>query len=85
MKTVAERTATQVRQNYEAFHEQLPALLAEHRGQYALMKDGQVVGIFNSAIEAYIAGQAQLGLGNFSMQKIVDEPVDLGYFSHGLH
>lgn len=85
MKTVAERTANQVRQNYEAFHEQLADLLAKHRGKYALMKDGQVVGIFGTAIEAYTAGQAQLGLGNFSMQKIVDEPADLGYFSHGLH
>jgi hypothetical protein len=33
---------------------------------------------------AYTAGKSQLGLGNFSMQKIIDRPVDLGYFSHAL-
>ena len=49
------------------------------------MADGQIVAFFDTAMEAYLAGEAQLGLGNFSMQKIVDEPIDLGYFSHGVH
>jgi len=84
MDSVAQRTADQVRQNYEAFRKYLPTLLPEHRGQYALMKDGVVVGIFLIAIETYRAGEEQFGLGNFSMQKIVDKPIDLGYFSHDL-
>jgi hypothetical protein len=85
VKSIAQQTAAQVQQNYEAFNEKLSGLLPKHRGEYALMKDGQIVGFFNTAMDAYVAGEAQLGLGNFSMQKVVDEPIDLGYFSHGVH
>ena len=85
MKSIAERAAEQVEKNYEAFNEKLPDLLPEHRGKVALMKDGQVVGIFDTTLAAYVAGQAQFGMGNFSMQKIIDQPIDLGYFSHGVH
>lgn len=85
MKSIAQQTAAQVQQNYEAFRERLPELLPEHRGKYALMTDGQVVEFFDTAAEAYRAGEARLGLGNFSMQKVVDKPIDLGIFSHGVH
>jgi hypothetical protein len=82
---VAQRTAEQVNRNYEAFREILPTLLPEHLGRFALMRDGGVVGLFDTAMEAYTAGKMQFGLGNFSMQKIIDRPVDLGYFSHAMH
>jgi len=59
--------------------------LPENLGKYALMKDGSVVGIFADAMGAYTAGKSQFGLGSFSMQKIIDQPVDLGYFSHAMH
>jgi len=82
---VAQRTAEQVSLNYEAFRKILPTLPPEHLGKFALMKDGAVVDIFDVAMGAYIAGKERFGLGNFSMQKIIDRPVDLGYFSHAMH
>jgi len=82
---VAQRTAAQVDLNYEAFQKLLPALLPEHLNEYALMKDGAVVGFFPAAMEAYRAGKERFGLGNFSMQKVIDRPVDLGSFSHAMH
>ena len=82
--SIAQRTAAQVSLNYEAFHKLLPDLLPQNLGKFALMSDGSVVGIFDDAMGAYAAGNSQFGLGNFSMQKIIDRPVDLGYFSHAL-
>jgi hypothetical protein len=81
MNSVAQQIAEQVRQNYQAFREKLPTLRADHRDQFSLMKDGELVGFFASAMEAYVAGEAQFLLGGFSMQKVVDAPIDLGYFS----
>jgi hypothetical protein len=49
------------------------------------MKDGAVVDFFATAKEAYRVGKERFGLGNFSMQKIIDRPVDLGFFSHAMH
>lgn len=79
---VAQRTAAQVDINYEAFQKILPTLLPERLNEYALMKDGAVVDFFATAMEAYGAGKERLGLGNFSMQKVIDRPVDFGFYSH---
>jgi hypothetical protein len=82
--SIAQQTAEQVSRNYEAFREILPTLLPEHLGKFALMKDGSVVDLFDTAIEAFTAGKERFGVGHFSMQKIIDRPVDLGYFSHAM-
>lgn len=81
---LAQRIPGQVRRNYEAFRVKLPFLLPDHQGEYALMKDGEIVDFFNAAIEALVAGEERFGLGNFSMQKVMDTPIDLGYFSYAL-
>jgi hypothetical protein len=78
---LAQRTADQVRRNYEVFRVRLPSLLPDHQGEYALMKDGEIVDFFNAAIEALVTGEERFGIGNFSMQKVMDAPIDLGYFS----
>jgi len=83
-KRLAQRAADQVRRNYEVFRVKLPSLLPDHQGEYALMKDGEIVDFFNAAVEALVAGEERFGVGNFSMQKIMDAPIDLGYFSHAL-
>ncbi len=50
----------------------------DHHGETALMVDGEIRGYFPTASEAYIAGQDQHGLGNFSIQQVGAEPVALG-------
>lgn len=68
--------------NYEAFEAMLPVFLAERRGEFALLRDGAVVGFFATAGEAQIEGTTRFGDGLFSVQKVEDRAVDLGFYSY---
>jgi hypothetical protein len=81
---MAEKTTDQVEQNYRVFVEKLPSLLAAHRGKFALMRNGEIVSFFDTARDAYTAGQKLYEDGLFSIQQVVDRSVDLGYFSHAV-
>jgi len=73
----------QVDRNFEVFKKLLPDLLVENRGRWALMRDGTVVDIFDTAGDAYTSGASRFEDGLFSVQRI-GESVDLGFFSHAL-
>ncbi len=75
---------SEVKRNYEAFMQQLPELLATHRGKFALMRDAKIVEFFDTGSDAYRAGQKLYADGRFSIQQVIDSPVDLGFFSHAL-
>jgi hypothetical protein len=72
------------RKNYEAFSKKLPDLLPVHRGKFALMRDGEVTEFFDTAGDAYLAGQKLYADGSFSVQEVTDVPVDLGFFSYAV-
>jgi len=75
----------QVLRNYEVFREKLPSLVAAHHGKFALMRDGEIVDFFDTARDAYVAGQKLFEKDHlFSVQEVVEAPVDLGFFSHAL-
>lgn len=71
-----------IERNYEAFEAMLPLLLAERRGEFALLREGAVAGFFPSAGEAQSAGQAQFPDALFSVQRVEDKAVDLGFYSY---
>jgi len=76
---------SQVDSNYEAFKKQLPELLKDKHGKFALMRDGKIVDFFDTARDAFVAGQSMFEkVGEFSVQEVVGTPVDLGFFSHAL-
>ena len=75
----------QIEQNYRIFEQQLPQLLARYRGKFALMRDGKIVAFFDTARDAFIAGQKLFAQDNlFSIQEVTATPIDLGWFSHAL-
>ncbi|HEY6661528.1 MAG TPA: hypothetical protein VIZ66_01265 [Sphingomicrobium sp.] len=76
------RQKLEVDHNYDVFVRMLGALLPEHRDQLALMRDGQVVGFYNTPREALKAATEQFADGIFSIQEVTDEPIDLGFWSH---
>lgn len=53
------------------------ALERDHWGCSALMRDGEVIEIFDAGIDAYDAGMEQFGRGNFATQGI--GTVSFGY------
>jgi hypothetical protein len=73
----------QIEKNYKAFQAKLPAIMESHRGKFALMRDGEIVDFFDTARDAYIVGQ-KLYPDGFSIQEIIETPIDLGFFSHAL-
>jgi hypothetical protein len=70
--------------NLERFLPLLASLLAEHEGQYALMRHGEIMGFFDTAIDAQIAGNQRFEDGLFSFQLLRDEVEELGLWCHAL-
>ena len=79
MRSVKERAITS---NYAAFEAMLPLLLQQHSGEFALLRDGDVVGFFPTAGAAQAAGSAQFADRAFSIQKVEDKAIDLGFYSY---
>ena len=75
----------QVDENYEAFKKLLPDLLLSKAGKSALLRDGELIEVFDSMADAERAGRRLYEDGLFSVQRITDQKVDLGYFSHALY
>jgi len=80
-----QRLREQIERNYRAFTLKLPSLLMSHQGKFALMRDGEIVEFFDTARDAYVAGQRLFTDDHiFSVQEVVETPVDLGFFSHAV-
>ena len=78
-------TQAEVDRNYEAFVKVLSSILPARRDQYALMKTGKILGYYTTAQDARQAAETFIGDGLYSIQKVTDSSVDLGYFSHAVH
>ena len=76
------RQKLEVDRNYDAFVRMLGKILGEHRDQLALMRDGDVVGYFDTPRQALEAASQSFPDGIFSIQEVTDEPIDLGFWSH---
>ena len=67
--------------NYAVMQEKITDIIADHEGQYALMKDKQIVEFFDSWEDAIKYGNNQYDNGIFSVQKVSNEVVSLGMLS----
>jgi hypothetical protein len=76
------RQKLEVDRNYDQFMRMLGSLLAEHRDELALMREGRVVGFYQTPKEALHAATEMFPDGIFSIQEVTDEPIDLGFWSH---
>lgn len=74
----------EIDRNYEAFKARLPELLLSHPGKFALMQHEEIIDFFDTARDAHVAGRALFKDGLFSVQEVIEAPVDLGYFSHAV-
>ena len=84
-QSMAEPTREQIDLNYKAFQEKLPELMKTHAGKFALLHDGEVVAFFDSAGDAYFAGTKMFTGGqSFSIQEVVQQPINLGFFSYAV-
>jgi len=81
----SQRQREEVDRNYDAFTNMLPSILEEHRDELALMKDGRIVGYFDTPRGALEAASDRFPDGVFSIQEVTDEPIFLGVWSDAEH
>lgn len=81
----ARRQRQEVDRNYDAFMRVLGSILPKHKDQLALMRDGQIIGYFDTPREALSAASELFPDGIFSIQEVTNEPIDLGFWSHAGH
>ena len=74
----------EVDRNHEEFRKLLPGIIRDHRGQYALMKDGKIVNFFSSAADARMAAESFIPDRICSIQQVTDLSIDLGYYNYAV-
>lgn len=72
----------EIDRNMFAFQSQLAGILEKHRGHFALLRDQQIIEIFQSLRKAIEVAHHKFSDGRFSIQEVTDRPIDLGFFSH---
>lgn len=75
----------EIDRNLVAFLEMLPALGRDHAGEWALMRNTEIVGFYDSALDAQIAGNNKFDDYIFSIQPVKEEAEGLGYFSYAVN
>jgi hypothetical protein len=78
---VRDELRVEVDRNYDFFQRSLACYLEGHADEYALLKSQAVVDFFDGPGLAYRAGLARFPDKIFSVQKVTDEPVELGFMS----
>ena len=76
------RQNAEVDRNYDVFMRTLASILPNHRDQYALMRNGEIMEYFDKVGDAYDRGVNTFADGIFSIQEVTDEPIDFGFWSH---
>ena len=74
----------EVDRNYDAFSKLLPEISAAHRDEFALMKNGEILGFHASAEEARVSADTLAADGLYSIQFVSLEPIDLGAYTHAV-
>ncbi len=85
VKPTREIVQNAVDKNYAAFRKQLPTLLETHLGQFALLRDEQIMDFFGTAQEAAAYAQSNFDDELYSVQEVTDTAIELGWFSHAVH
>ena len=85
MKPTREQKEREIDDNLEFFLAEFPRLKQNHFGKFALLKDKELVAVFDTAEDAQTAGARFFEDGLFSIQKIDDTPANLGSYSFAVH
>ena len=72
----------EVTRNFAFFSTVMDDILKDHSGQYALIRQQKFVDFFESSLEAQTYAFGHFTDGLYSIQKVANEPVNLGYYSY---
>jgi hypothetical protein len=71
-----------IRKNFDYFQGIVRSWMPNHAGQFALLRDGGLVDFFDVPGEAIKSAVEKFEDGQFSIQRVIDHPVDLGFLSY---
>jgi hypothetical protein len=74
----------QVKINYDAFKKLLPSLLKDEN-KYALLRDAELIAVYDTMSDAVTTANKLYDDGLWSIQRITEKPINLGYRSRALH
>jgi hypothetical protein len=72
----------EIRKNYDFFKSVVSSIMAEHAGKTALIRDAAIVDFYDTPAEAVAQGTELFGSLPFSVQRVINRPIDLGFLSH---
>lgn len=75
----------EIDRNLRYFNKNLPELLEKHRDKYALLRNEEIIGIYDTVLDAQMIGLQMFDDDLFSVQKVTDISIDLGFYSHAMH
>ena len=75
----------EIESNFDFFLRRVGSYLPEKKGQFALLRNADVVSFHTTVSAAEMAGAQRFGDGIYSIQEVTDEPVDLGFFSYAVN
>jgi hypothetical protein len=84
MVQTREGKMAEISRNAARFGELLPSLIRQRPGEYALMRNLDIVGFYPSAMDAQTAGHDKFPDGLFSIQKVTEAVEHLGRYSYAL-
>lgn len=73
----------EIEENFLFFQTAVPSLIADHSGEFALLRHKRIVSLFPTAALAAAAGHQKFSDSVFSVQRVIDKPYDLGFLSDG--
>ena len=79
-----EEAKREVSENFDFFQTQVIELKKNHFKQFALLYKKEIIEFFDSEDDAIKVGMKDYGEGEFSVQEVNDEVIDLGYQSNVL-
>jgi hypothetical protein len=75
----------EIDRNLFAFLPRIPQLIADHEGEFALLRHQELVSLHKRLRDALDEASNSFSDGIFSIQQVTDKPVELGFFSYADH
>lgn len=74
-----EEVQKEIDKNYELFLKELPNIINLYNNKYALLKNSEIIDYFDTMDDAIKYAKIRFEDGLYSIQKVNETPVNLGY------
>jgi hypothetical protein len=85
MSKIESPVRAEIAANYDFFQRQLGQLLADHAGQFVLLRGRRIIDYFDDPFDADLAGTRAFPDRLYSIQQVTAEPAELGIYANAAH